>query len=185
MNIIKKVVILCMLMGLNVMAQELESYPFESGEIEYDIVLSTTIDGKTTRLEGHEFFYFKEYANVSIMEQTYDKSLKHILLKKIGLVQYRVDFQDKSIQKERVDTNEFSKAKKIGFDTVLGLNCELYKSKNIERCLYKGQILLKEERISSGIKETVIATDIHFNHPIDEAKFSLPLYPVSFQNEIR
>ncbi|WP_456423711.1 hypothetical protein [Lutibacter sp.] len=67
--------------------------------------------------------------------------------------------------------------KKIGNETFMGFNCEVWSIMGGKQWLYKG-VVLKLEIKTLGIKTVKEATSVNFNISVSDSKFKLPNFPI-------
>ena len=197
-KIVKTSLIVMMVMGM-LQAERLNRYAIKSGKVTYDIAGSKEIKaiGLKESIKGKKRIIFDVFGDREIVEikkitesKSQGKSTfeeEHELTYTNGAHQYRVDFDRNRIIKRKnpfytsnytlldgKDIKAFMpKAKKAGMETVAGLECMAWKTKNESMCIHKGIVLKK---FSDGV--TTVANKVEFDAALGENDFSLPDYPL-------
>jgi len=197
---------LAMTGGMLLYASEFSLFDIKSGTIEYDISGNGSFAGMgTVKVSGHKRIVFDDFGK-RYLEEKEQTRLQNIMgnenreetrlfLYRNGIVEYHLDQSGKSIlrtenpmaaallQPTQKGTHSQAErnlqqmgAKKRGTDTVLGYRCNIWEFAGTQFCYYKG-LVLKRVSNTMGVKETEIATKIHFGN-IDEKAFTLPDLPV-------
>ncbi len=73
--------------------------------------------------------------------------------------------------------------RKIGNETILGYNCEIWMLAGVKQWIYKG-VMLKSEASVMGITTITVAQSVQFNITVADRYFELPDFPVQEQNGI-
>ncbi|GEM_PF-739753 len=184
-------------------------YPVESGMIFYDINISGTSKDFTTHTSGIARLVFDQWGARELKEEdatevqsgdfNETRDIRSMTKMDHGTI-YTVDFDEGTIYKTRDRSLDLSiaqgedlsdesiqllkemKAVKIGTDEVAGFPCDLWRAKDQKICLYKG-IPLKITIEGPGFHSERKAVQIVLNHPVPEAQFKLPDFPVVVDEE--
>jgi hypothetical protein len=180
-------------------------YGVKSGKIDYTITGSGNIMGIETKVVGIKRVLFDAYGAREISETnkiqrttmdgkiTTDKSHKITYMN--GAIIYHVDMKKKRIVRmqnpafmlsgmEGRTPRQFAEetmkkmgGKKIGMETVLGYDCEVWSLMGARQYLYKG-IALKIESNAMGMESIEIATKAKFDIQLTDKNFKLPNFPI-------
>ncbi len=179
-------------------------YPMKSGMIFYDInttAHSSEFDSHTTGISRLIFDNWgakelKEEDTTEVQTGDFQETHDHRSMSLIdnGTI-YTVDFNDDTIYKTRDRSLDLSIAEgedlsnenlklikdmkgiKIGTDTVAGFECDVWKVKDQEICLYKG-IPLRITIRNDGFFSERKAVQVVLNKPIPKEQFKLPDFPI-------
>ncbi len=199
MKTVIKISLIVMMVAGTLQAERLNRYAIKSGKVTYDTTGSKEIKaiGLKESIKGKKRIVFNAYGDREIIEfkkitesKSQGKSTfeeEHELTYTNGIDQYRVDFDRNRITKrknpyyisnytlvEGKDIKAFMpKAKKAGRETVAGLECTVWKTKNESMCIYKGVVL---KHYSDG--ETTVATKVEFDVALGDNDFKLPDFPM-------
>jgi len=184
-------------------------YPLESGMIYYDINISGSSKGFTTRTRGIARLIFDKWGAVELKEEDSTETQTgdfnetrdiHTLTKTDHGTIYTVDFDEQTIYKTRDRSLDLAIAKKedlsdesirlikemkgvkVGTDSVAGFPCDVWKVKDQEICLYMG-IPLKITIDAPNFHSERKALQIVLNRPVPPAQFQLPDLPVVVDEE--
>jgi len=199
MKTVVKVSLALMMTAGTVQAERVKRYEVGSGRVTYGIAGSHEIRaiGLKERIRGEKSIVFDAYGDKEIVESristesesdgrsSVEKEREMTLTD--GIDQYRVDFDKKRIVKRRnplytsnytlVDGKDIDafmpKAKRVGTETVAGLECTVWKKKNRSLCIHKGIVLKKH---SDGV--TVVAVKAEFDTQMEQSDFALPDFPL-------
>ena len=177
-----------------------QKFGVKSGKITYKVTSSTNIMGMTSKTLEKKRVIFADFGIRELREESkvtkqngkIEKS--HIISYMDKDTIYNVDFNKKRITKMKnpaiamlglSDENNAQQAglkllkrmggKKIGKDTVLGYECEIWDAMGTKQCMYKG-IPLKIESDIMGVKSSGVATKIEFDIEIKDSDFELPKF---------
>ena len=184
-------------------------YPVKSGMIFYDInttAHSSEFDSHTTGIARLIFDDWgakelKEEDTTEVQTGDFQETHDHRSMSMIdnGTI-YTVDFENGTIYKTRDRSLDLSIAQgedlsnenlklikdmkgiKIGTDTVAGFECDVWKVKDQEICLYKG-IPLKITIKNDGFFSERKAVQVVLNQPIPPEQFKLPDYPIEVDED--
>ena len=196
-------------------------YADSTGHMTYETtveITGTPPSGGTSTIEGTEeetevfsnFGYtrrietFTESTGTFVIpgaQTTTSSSNDHDLIKIIGSVYYKVDFDEMEIERTDltdvvnvvnalanvVETGDTSQYEEIGTETILGYTCQNYRVESLDgtTCFYRG-IPLKTtiDRTTESVdgvstfKYEQVITDLELNVVLDEGELDLPDYPV-------
>ncbi len=185
--------------------KSIKRYSIKSGFVAYEISGGGEIMGMKNKISGTKTLYFKNYGAVMIEEEKKsdistglaNRNIQtHTLQKMDNVTSYSVDFKRKKILKgtDPIGSKYLSSGKnmsaqsqkmlegfggkKVGKDTILGLECEIWNIMGAKQCLYKGQIPLWIELNIMGLKNKTVAIKAEFEKEIADDKFTLPKYPI-------
>jgi hypothetical protein len=194
-NIIK-ISLMAIVVGALLNAKNIKKYEIKSAKIEYAIKGSRNILGIVkTEISGKKKLIFDNYGRKRVEEESKvskEIALGNIKIKKShtlyylnGHVIYNVDFNKKRIIREensvtsREEETLLKKRgrKRIGSDTIMGYDCDIWNFSGEKQCIYKG-IPLRIESTTMGLKRVEIATKVVFDISLDKKDFQLPNYPV-------
>ena len=179
-------------------------YPVESGIIFYDINTSGHSRGFETKTTGIARLVFdmwgarelKEEDVTEIQRGDFNETHDRRSMSKIdrGTI-YTVDFDENTIYKTRDRSLDLSiaqgedlsnesiellkemKGVKTGSDSVAGFNCDVWRVKDQEICIYKG-IPLRITVNGPGFHSERRAVQIILGQPVPDGQFRLPDFPV-------
>ncbi len=179
-------------------------YPTKSGMIFYDInttAHSSKFDSHTTGIARLVFENWgarelKEEDTTEVQTGEFQETNEHRSMSMIdnGTI-YTVDFDDGTIYKTRDRALDLSIAEgedlsnenlklikdmkgiKVGKDNVAGFDCDVWRVKDQEICLYKG-IPLRITIKNDGFFSERRAVQVVLNKDIPEEQFKLPEYPI-------
>lgn len=143
--------------------------------------------------------YFRDYGNEYVLtsetSENGGKSKKELMKYKDGVV-YSVDFKQKKIMKmdilamgasEQIDIEKLKenlRIKKVGNESILGYNCEVYEGEDMKIWSYKGVELRSIIKLMENQTSQKVANSAKFNTSISNDKFKLPDYPVQSMDEM-
>jgi hypothetical protein len=134
-------------------------------------------------------------------QQSNDTEKVHTITKLDKDNSYSVDFDEQIIYKQKnvamttalyanADTEEAGKeifeslgGKKIGNESIVGYNCEIWMLAGVKQWIYKG-VMLKSEASVMGITTITTAESAQFNVSVDDRYFDLPDFPVKNQGDV-
>ena len=185
-------------------ANEFKRYEVKSGVVEYKLTTKMGAAGMGINIEGTRVIKFKDYGAKELREEKTTttqkmfgkttKSSKHQMSLMNNGKTYAVDFKEKAIyeagniggamagfagsdmHKMGMEMLKKMGAKKVGTDTVAGIECDVWDLKGIKECIYKGVVLKMEANIA-GSKIEEVATSAKFNVNIPDDELKLPNYP--------
>ncbi len=176
-------------------------YGIESGSVRYAISGGGALMGLKTVVKGNRQVAFREWGNVEVSEgyeensvSSAEKQIRHTHSKLEGSTLYSVDFDEKVILADDMARHPYAQGwidntpwgremmeknggKLVGYENVLGYPCEVWEFMGSRIWGHKG-VVLKITTDAMGITVTETAVDAHFDHPIPDAGFVLPDYPV-------
>jgi len=185
-------------------ADQYKLYKYKSGIVLYDVKTSSFDDNLNSHVEGIARLVFDNWGLKELKEEDVSEvqagdfnatQSRHTLsLVDNGSIE-SVDFDEKTIYKTRdkdldlaitqkldlsdesVKSLEKLGAKKSGKETIAGLECDIWRYKDQEVCLYKG-IPLKIIIQNAGFYSEKKAVKALFDQKIPESEFELPKYKV-------
>jgi hypothetical protein len=166
--------------------------PFEvkSGLIEYSIQGGGYLSTETNlTIKGKATVYFDDWGTIhseqeeGVLQMTgaiqHKETVKKLIYRNKNNVT-KVDYKKEQLIKSILTTKTKANKPKIfleeGEAIILGYPCKIWKSLDIEKCIYKGIVLKQEARIF-GIIYTKVAEEIIFDINITKEVYSLPNYP--------
>jgi len=189
--------------------QVFKRYPVESGMIFYDINVTGTSKGFSTRTRGIARLVFDQWGARELKEEDSTETQTgdfnetrdiHTMTKMDHGTIYTVDFDEQTIYKTRdraldlaiaqkEDLSDESirlikemKGVKVGTDRVAGFPCDVWKVKDQEICLYMGiplRITIDAPNFHSERK----ALQVVLNRPVPPEQFRLPDLPIVVDEE--
>lgn len=187
--------------GLSVASdKKYQKFGVESGKITYKITSSTNMMGMTSKTLEKKRVIFADFGIRELREESkvtkqngkIEKSHTISYMDKDTV--YNVNFNKKRITRMQnpaiamlglSDENTAQQAglkllkrmggKKVGKDSVLGYECEIWDAMGTKQCMYKG-IPLKIESDIMGVKSSGVATKIEFGIDISDSDFELPKF---------
>ena len=185
-------------------ANEFKRYDVKSGVIEYKLSSKMGAKGMEITTSGKRVIKFKDYGAKELRDETVTtiqkmfgnntKDTKHQMSLMDNGKTYAVDFKAKAIYKmdnmagamagamgQSMQSMGFEMmkkmgAKKVGTDTVAGVECEVWDLKGIKQCIYKG-VTLKLSTNMGGAKVEEVATSAKFDIDVPDSELKLPDYP--------
>ncbi len=192
---------LALLAALPLLAKEgFKRYPVESATILYDINTTGTSVGLRTQTLGVARLVFDHWGAREIKEEDateiqtgdFNETRNRRSMNKIDFgTTYTIDYDENITYKTRdrdldiaiAEGRDLSEenftflkdlhATRTGTETIVGLVCDVWKSKNQEMCLYQG-IPLKITIHAEGFQSSRIAVYAKINSPVQESEFALP-----------
>jgi len=189
-----RVIILCMLVFFSTAYAKADKklYTIEKGRIVYEIRGSTQFSSETNlTIQGKVTLHFKDWGSTSVEEENgvllmngaveHREEVKNLIKyseNKVITVDYKNEqlIEGKLTSKHKHDIT-IENFELIGKKIIAGLECDIWKSRNIEKCLYKGIVLRIESKIYNAhyVKE---ATSIALDENMTDNNFILPDYPI-------
>ncbi|SFV57066.1 hypothetical protein MNB_SV-6-683 [hydrothermal vent metagenome] len=179
-----------------------QKFGVKSGKITYRVTSSANIMGISSKTLEKKRVIFADYGirelkeESKVTKQNGKMEKSHTISYMDRDTIYNVDFNKKRITKMKnpaiamlglSDDNTAQKAglnllkrmggKKIGKDSVLGYECDVWDAMGTKQCMYKG-IPLKIESNIMGVKSSGVATKIDFDAEISDSDFELPKFPI-------
>jgi len=172
---------------------EIHVYDVKSGLIIYNITGGTQLTPETNlSIVGNAKLCFKEWGDVILEEENgmvvttgaihYKDEVKRAE-KRTKFKVITVDFENQqllerprsalnpNIEKETIDLERHGEA------IVAGYPCEVWSTKGISKCIYKG-IVLKQESYVMGVSYMKVAVDVNFDINTTEEECSVPQFPL-------
>ncbi len=192
------------ILTISTLNAETKRYEIKSAIIEYTVSGGGNMMGIETKIEGNNKVIFKEWGNIELHEERSKSTVMgreeqtHQTTKINEGKVYVVDHVKKSIieydpstlkQSMYKDIDKSAKemmltmeGKKVGEETILGYDCEVWETKQMKFWLYKG-VMLKSEVNIMGMTHTTEATNVQLNVSISDEDFKLPDFPVKTMDE--
>lgn len=192
-------VIFAFIFAIHTLHADTKRYEVKSGIIEYKTSGSGNLMGIKTEISGTNKVIFKEWGNIELNQG----KTKTVIMGKEETTQdttkiengkvYIVDYAQKVIHEygpamlmysQHKDLAKSSKemisnmgGKKIGQETILGYDCEVWEIPQTKLWLYKG-LALKAEANMMGITNTMQATKVQLDVSVSDEDLKLPDFPV-------
>lgn len=184
-------------------------YEVKSGSVTYKSTTQGNTLGMETKGSGEKVMHFKEWGNLEIADETTSttmpmqgtKTSRNMTKFDHGTV-LSVDFESQSIIKtdslaglQSLGNNkksltqsgreflEQNGGKKVGNESILGYDCEVWQWKYGKIWVHKG-VTLKNEANMLGIKTITVATSAKFGSTPSDSLFKLPNFPVKTMEEL-
>jgi len=202
-KITKISIALLMVSGISVASDKMyQKFGVKSGKITYKITGSMSMMGVSSKTLGKKRVIFSDFGVKELREES--KVVKqdgkitksHTITYMDRSIIYSVDFNQKRITRMQnpgmimlglSDENTAQQAglkmlksmggKKIGKETILGHECDLWEAMGTKQCIYNG-VPLKTESDIMGVKSSEVATKIDFDTDISDKDYKLPDFPI-------
>ena len=193
-----------LILTLTTLHADTKRYEVKSGVIDYTISGSGEMMGIKTQMSGTNKVIFKEWGNIELHHNTsksvvmgreeHTKDTTKIENGKVYVVDYDqkiiVEYEtSKLMHTQYKDLAKSSKemlnemgGKKVGEESILGYECEVWEMPQIKLWLYKG-IALKSEANIMGITNTMEATNVQLDVSISDDQLKLPDFPIKSMQE--
>ena len=197
-------IVFSIILAISTLHAETKRYEIKSAIIGYTISGGGNMMGIETKIEGNNKLMFKEWGNVELHEERSKtivmgrEELTHQTTKIDSGKVYVVDHIQKSIivfdpltlkqsmykdlDKSAKEVMLSMKGEKVGEETILGYDCEVWETKQMKFWLHKG-VMLKSKVNIMGITQTTKAANVQFNVSMSDEDFKLPDFPVKTMEE--
>jgi hypothetical protein len=197
-------VLSALILTFSTLHAETKRYDVKSGVIEYKTTGSGDMMGIKTEMSGTNKVMFKEWGKTELHQSTTksvvmgrEENTQDTTKIENGKV-YVVDYVQKIIieydasklmHSQYKDLAKSSKelltdmgGKKVGEESILGYECEVWKTPMIKLWVYKG-LALKSEATVMGITNTMEATNVQLDVSVSDEDLKLPDFPLKTMQE--
>ena len=197
-------VLFALILTFSTLHAETKRYDVKSGIIEYKTSGNGDMMGIKTQMSGKNKVLFKEWGNIELHQSTtksvimgreeHTQDTTKIEKGKVYVVDYEqkiiIEYEPTMLMHSRhKDLTKSSKemihergGKKIGEETILGYDCEVWEMPQIKLWLHKG-VALKSQADIMGITHTMEAINIQLNVSLSDGDLKLPDFPLKTMQE--